>query len=655
MRSAFFLSLVATGSLVAQPTHLDTLAHLDIKPGGGYSALWGYTAPDGREYALIGLNGQGGQPAGTSIVEITNAPSIAEVAFIPGPASSWREMKTFRQYAFVVSEAGGGTQIIDLSQLPSAARLVKSFTYTTASGNTSRSHTISIHDGFMYLNGCASWSPGGVVIFDLRNDPENPVFAGEYQPDYIHDCYVVRDTMFASAIYSGGGLYIADVRQKNSVRFIGKISYSGSGTHNAWVTKDRRYAITTDEIGTTAKTLKFWDIRALPSLPTVPASTFTASPGQIEHNVTVRGDYAYVAWYSAGVRVVGIADPTQPVDAGGFDTSPSISGYNGVWGIYPYFPSGRVIAGDMQNGLWVFRFSDLPPRVPVRLIAPGDNALFTTGAPIPFRWSRTADPSKDPHRYLLHVTGAGLDTTYVADDSTFSFTHHQSLVAGATYTWQVSVQDEFNLTAGATTFHFTYDPGLPIQLSFFTAHEVGAGAVQLEWQTLSETNNFGFDVQRRAPSGSFASLPGSFIPGAGTTTVPHDYSFVDTTAEPGERFYRLRQTDLDGTEHYLEPLHITTSGPGQGGGLPSAFGLSQNFPNPFNPSTTFRYLLPAAGRVSLRIYDLFGQEVATLVDGRVEAGTHEARWVPTGVASGIYVARLLGDSFQQSRKLIYLR
>jgi choice-of-anchor B domain-containing protein len=199
-----FMSMMAASacSVFAQ-ARLDTLRHIHPRPGTGLSAIWGYTAPDGREYALVGITGSGtgSTSGGTSIVDITNDANPRVVTHIVGPNSSWREMKTYKQYAYVVTEAGtgSGVQIIDLSRLPDTAALVTTFAYSSGSKNTNRSHTISIHDGFMYLNGCAGWSPGGILIFDLRSNPLNPQFVSEYQPMYIHDSYVLRDTIYGSA------------------------------------------------------------------------------------------------------------------------------------------------------------------------------------------------------------------------------------------------------------------------------------------------------------------------------------------------------------------------------------------------------------------------------------------------------------------------
>jgi choice-of-anchor B domain-containing protein len=553
--TALAAALAAAGTLAAQ-TSLDSLAHFDVQPLGSYSAIWGYTAPDGREYALLGVVGGGNHPGGTSIIDITNTDALYEAAFIPGPISSWREMKTYGHYAYVVTEAGGGVQIIDLSGLPDTAWLVTSFNFTSGSNSISRSHTISIHDGFMYLNGCGQWSPGGIVIFDLHPDPVAPVFVGEYQPDYIHDAYVRNDTIFGSAVYGGGGLYIADARDKAHVQTVGKISYSGSGTHNAWVTKDRRFAVTTDEIGSTAKSLKIWDISQLPSLPTSPTAAFGPLPGQIEHNITIRGDYAYVAWYSAGVRVVDLADPELPVDAGNFDTSPTTSGYNGVWGIYPFFPSGKIIAGDMQNGLWVFRFTGLPPREPVHLLEPADGD--TVGGPVApvLRWSHPAPSSADPHTFLVHLRGGSVDDTLATADSTIDLAGGAGLQAGETYRWSVITKDEWNMTASADTFSFVY--GLQTGVGESPAVPLAFGLLQNYPNPFNGETQIAYSVPGRGGSVPVSLVVVDMLGRTIATIVDgmqppgdHRVGFVASSLPSGVYLYRLRAGGREATRKMI--------------------------------------------------------------------------------------------------------
>lgn len=454
---AIALSLMSAATVtVAQ--QLDTLGRIDPYPATGISALWGYTAPDGREYALLGITGSTSNPGGTTIIDITVDNAPRQVTHIQGPNSGWREMKTYRQYAYIVTEASSGTgvQIIDLSQLPDTARLIKTFAYTVGSKNINRSHTISIHDGFMYLNGCAGWTPGGILIFDLRNDPLNPQFVSEYQPQYIHDSYVLRDTIYASAINTGGGLIIANAKNKASVQTIGRIAYTGSGTHNAWVTKDRRYVLTADETSPIRNDVKVWDISNLPTIPTATSATFTVNPTSSVHNVHIRGDYAYCSWYQGyGLQIADISNPTSPVLAAGYRTA---TGSTLAWETYPYFPSGKVIIGDPSTGLWIFRFSELAARRPVSLLAPANDDTVRSQDSIRFRWTKTADLNNDPHWYEVQFRGVGIDTTWIANDSLSLFTNLAALQNGQPYTWRVTVRDEWNTTASVDSFRFTYKP-----------------------------------------------------------------------------------------------------------------------------------------------------------------------------------------------------
>ena len=438
---------------------LKLVGRFDVKHGTtsgvSYSGSWGYVGPDGREYAILGT------ATGTAIIEISDTDNIHEIAHITGPTSIWREMRTYKNRLYIVSEGGNGTTIVDLSGLPSGVRVVKNFVYTSGAKNTIRSHTIEIFDGYMYLNGCANWglsAQRGAVIFSLA-DPDNPAFVGEYSPNYFHDSYVRNDTIYGASIYSGGGIYIADIHDKSAPIPIGKISYAGSGTHNLWTTTNGTYLISTDEIGGTPKTLKFWDMQNLPTIPPSPASTYQITPSDIEHNVFVRGNYAYTAWYTAGVAIVDVHEPLTPFTAGFYDTSNDTlyppGNYDGVWAMYPYFWSGKVTAGDMQNGLYVFTFDSLQARTPTSLLSPANQSVQCNPDPLTFQWTRVADPVTDPHKYLLGINGNGLDTLIDAGtDTSFTIADPAFLPAG-TFSWWVVTKDEANLVSSQDTFTFT--------------------------------------------------------------------------------------------------------------------------------------------------------------------------------------------------------
>ncbi len=368
--SRFLVLRLLVASLAALPALLfgqatgaaRLLGHFISLTGGAYvSGCWGWTDTlTGKEYALLGnMNG-------TAVVEITDNNAITERAFVPGPISKWRELQTWSHYAYVVSEGGGGTQIIDLSYLPDSVHLVKGFIYTDSTNSTVRSHTIQVRDGYMYLNGSVTWGGGnGVVIFSLA-DPENPLFLSRYSAGhYIHDCFVRHDTMYAAAIY-GVGVEIVDVTDKSFPQLLYTISYPGSGTHNCATTADGAFLLTTDEINATPKTLKIWDLRNPPSFPKV--AEYTGDPTTIVHNVFVKDTLAIMSYYKAGAKIVDIADPENPVEIAGYDTFPDsldqTGTYTGAWSVYPFFPSGKIIIGDMVSGLYVIDLAGAATSVP---------------------------------------------------------------------------------------------------------------------------------------------------------------------------------------------------------------------------------------------------------------------------------------------------
>jgi Leucine-rich repeat (LRR) protein/sugar lactone lactonase YvrE len=192
---------------------------------------------------------------------------------------------------------------------------------------------------------------------------------------------------------------------------------------------------------------------------------------------------------------------------------------------------------------------------------------------------------------------------------------------------------------------------LPVELVGITAKAVPSG-VMLSWQTATEKNNAGFDVERSADKMMFSKI--GFIKGNGTTTQSHSYAFTDSKVV-GKVFYRLKQTDYDGKFQYSKTIEVQA-------GMPKAFALMQNYPNPFNPTTTIVYALPQAGQVTLKVYDVLGREVATLVNERKDAGNYETKFEANRFASGIYFYKLEARSsgsqagnFVQTKKMLLVK
>ena len=192
---------------------------------------------------------------------------------------------------------------------------------------------------------------------------------------------------------------------------------------------------------------------------------------------------------------------------------------------------------------------------------------------------------------------------------------------------------------------------LPIQLESFTVTAVQGGTI-LRWKTISETKNYGFEIQTSTPPTDYITVPGVFIAGHGNSIDPHEYTWTDPRNRPGE-YYRLKQTDLDGAVHFSEGKSASLTPPvPPGNTVPSTYVLQQNYPNPFNPSTTIAFDLPRRTSVRLSVYDPLGRQVLTMLQGEKEAGSYTVTFDGSLLASGIYIYRLQAGSFVQSRKML---
>ena len=201
---------------------------------------------------------------------------------------------------------------------------------------------------------------------------------------------------------------------------------------------------------------------------------------------------------------------------------------------------------------------------------------------------------------------------------------------------------------------------IPVELTSFAA-VVNGNDVQLSWSTATETNNRGFEIQRSTISNGVRNPEweaAGFVSGNGTTTEPNDYSFVDKDLTAGKYMYRLKQIDFDGTTEYSNEIEVEVL-------APMKFALDQNYPNPFNPSTKIRYSIPGviaspngtkqSVNVSIKVYDILGNEVATLVDEYKPAGSYEVDFNAVNLSSGIYLYKLQSGEFVQTRKMILMK
>jgi len=179
------------------------------------------------------------------------------------------------------------------------------------------------------------------------------------------------------------------------------------------------------------------------------------------------------------------------------------------------------------------------------------------------------------------------------------------------------------------------DQPLPVELSSFVS-VINGNNVTLNWSTVTETNNAGFDIERSVVNGSWTKI--GTVSGNGTSTTPHSYSYTDRTVATGKYNYRLKQTDFNGNFEYHNLGNEVIIG------IPTKYDLSQNYPNPFNPSTKINYDLPSDGMVSMKLFDMTGKEVALLVNEVKTAGYYTVDFNASNLSSGVYIYRITVDS-----------
>lgn len=345
------LLLFTLPAAAQQSSNMRLLANLDLHSADGqYSACWGYTSPQGKEYAILGC------AKGTAFIDISDTNNIYEAAYLPGldQATCCREMKVYGSYAYVVADGiPSGLQIIDLQYLPDSVRLVNTLYFP----GFNMGHTISQSGPYLYIN-AGDYNIGGLFVLDLTADPVNPVKRGEWEEAVVHDSRIINDTIFACNIYSPPGtISVIDARDKdNLVTIANWQNLPQPGPHNIAISENRRIAYVTDEIGGNPRLLKIWDISDLNNVIKIAEWHPPGITTSIIHNVELYGNYLFAAHYTAGLRVIDVRNPFAPVEAAYYDTYPQNNDFlfEGCWGPY-IFPTEKIIASDRNTGLYVFR------------------------------------------------------------------------------------------------------------------------------------------------------------------------------------------------------------------------------------------------------------------------------------------------------------
>lgn len=352
--------------------------------GAMVNDVWGWTDPDtNREYAVVGRS------EGTSFVDVTNPANPIYLGQLPKTEGSrgnaWRDVKVLRNHALIVADNAGahGMQVFDMTRLrdvdPADPPTFEADALYTEIGS---SHNLAVNEetGFAYTmansgggQGCAS-----LHIVDLR-DPKNPAFAGCYNDLTVglgaagqtHDAQCVlyhgpdenyqgREICFA---YSESAVSVGDVTDKANPEVIGKAVMPNTAyIHQGWLTEDHRYIYVNDELDemnglTDATRTMIWDVQDLTD--PVLAGVYLADNNATDHNLYVAGNLMYQSNYAAGLRVIDVSDPENPVEVAWFDTAPyadEVPGFfDGSWSNYPFFSSGNILVTSHKQGLFILR------------------------------------------------------------------------------------------------------------------------------------------------------------------------------------------------------------------------------------------------------------------------------------------------------------
>ena len=353
------------------PCHnLDLLSFMPLSSIGGGSGndIWGWTGCGNREFALMG------RTSGTSFVEITDPLNPVYLGNLPPHTSnsSWRDIKTYNDYAFIVSEAGGhGMQVFDLSQLCNVPSPPVTFNNTTHYNGFGNAHNIVINEESGYAYGVGtSTCAGGLHMINIQN-PLSPSNAGCFSGDgYTHDAQCViyhgpdtehdgKEICFNS---NTDTLTIVDVTNKAAPLQLSRTGYSGSGyTHQGWLTEGQAYFLLgdeADETGNGHNTRSYiWDLANIDN--PVLIGNHTATTAAIDHNMYVKGNQVFQSNYRAGLRILDISDVSNAnlTEEAYFDIYPGSdsANFNGSWSNYPYFDSSVVVISGIEQGLFVVK------------------------------------------------------------------------------------------------------------------------------------------------------------------------------------------------------------------------------------------------------------------------------------------------------------
>lgn len=583
--------------------------------------IWGY-ADGGQEYALIGAKN------GLIIVDVTDPNDPQEIVQIPGAANNWREIKTYSHYAYVVSEAPGSKiLIVDLSDLPDPN---PDFHTVDGGSGITKGHALHIDEikGYLYVYG-SNLNVGRAQIFNLNTDPYNPTYVGFVNHiGYVHDGYVSNDMMYSAHIYAGQ-VAVINMANKTNPTLLGTVNTPNNFPHNTWLSGSTMF--TTDEVSNSYLTA--YNVAVPSNITELDRIQITPGSGSIVHNTYIHDNYAVTSWYKDGIAIIDVNRPSNMVAVGRYDTytGGSGNGFEGCWGVYPYLPSGTILASNIRaintsNGeLWVLTPTYVRGCYLEGTVTDADTGFPLNGASVQLLTTATSGSSNATGQYKI---GQLEDGTFTARVGRLGYNSQDISVT---------------LDNGVVTIldvALVPDIPLPVEWTRFELRLDGKDAL-LNWETASEHNNAGFEIQQSSNEGRDWQNRGLVLP-QGDGTAPASYSFRLPNLAPGLHYFRLRQTDLDGQISYSPIRNLKVYGDRLQVHL---------WPNPSGEQSQIRIQTGRTMRVQVEVLNIKQQPVGIHLEQEVDA---EAI-LPLDLSSlpaGVYTVRVWDEREQEQVVLI---
>jgi len=348
--------------------------------------------------------------------------------------------------------------------------------------------------------------------------------------------------------------------------------------------------------------------------------------------------------------------------AGYFNTLAVFAGANSNWGMEVYFDAngtGRCFGGSATatNFTWTPNTWHYVENI-VNLTTDQAQFYFNGTLIKSWQWTLGANGVAIPKQlHALNLYGATANDQMYVDlvnisnvgnnqliffESFDTYTAGQLLACQAPTVWTTWSNAPCGPEDAEVSADFNY---IPVELTSFIAN-VTPAAVELNWTTATELNNYGFEVERRTKDGDFYTI--GFVKGNGTTTEVNRYAYIDNNVDAGIYYYRLKQIDYSGAYEYSPEIEVDFNPVYQ-------FSLEQNYPNPFNPATKIKFSIVENSQVKLAVYNLLGEVVRTLINQPMSVGNYEVDFDASGLPSGMYIYKLEAGSNTIAKKMMLMK